>query len=405
MVFIMPFSPVYAVQLFKAIESVANVVSASVKRVSKDGKIASKDSNEGSMVATQQSSDSTVGDSKSFGARRIASSWWKTIKRFGRQTKPDMMYGALPVDVGKELPKRFLKEYHFGRKIGEGAFGWVGEAMRIKDGKRVAVKVMRKDTIRWCDWVVDLRSPTKPLVTKEIKCMRTVNHKGIVGYISHQNTRNYLVLVMEKHGVLWNPITDSFSKIFEKVDEDEDGDVYGQLTASYYAGLPIETVQKIFAQVALGVNYLHKMSIVHRDIKPENILIDNDYVTKIIDLGMASRSGRNQRLPDSGGTQHYMSPEALGKLNQYLGQPADVWSLGVLLFELLYDELPFTDYWYIRHVDYDFPDYATEATFDGPNDIIRRIFVLDVEQRATLDEILSHPWLANTVAELKLQGF
>ena len=84
-------------------------------------------------------------------------------------------------------------------------------------------------------------------------------------------------------------------------------------------------------QIVEGLAYIHKKGIVHRDIKPENILMMND-VPKITDLGLAQVM-RTSGVSGKSGTPFYEAPEVL--FEEKYGQAADIWSLGILLLELL----------------------------------------------------------------------
>ncbi|RPH89127.1 MAG: serine/threonine protein kinase, partial [Calditrichaeota bacterium] len=105
--------------------------------------------------------------------------------------------------------------------------------------------------------------------------------------------------------------------------------------------LAIEEAVKIIVQVAYGLFEAHKKGIIHRDIKPANIFITNDGVAKILDFGLAKLAGQ-VKLTKTGttlGTVAYMSPE------QARGEEADcrsdIWSMGVVFFEMLAGRLPF----------------------------------------------------------------
>jgi len=95
---------------------------------------------------------------------------------------------------------------------------------------------------------------------------------------------------------------------------------------------------RIVARVCLGLKLIHEKGLVHRDICSDNVLLYRDFLPKIIDLGFVCPAGT--RFDEKSGTPSYMSPE------QILGQPvhptADIYSLGVVIYEVLAGRLPFT---------------------------------------------------------------
>ncbi|MGY6555857.1 MAG: protein kinase domain-containing protein [Wenzhouxiangella sp.] len=109
--------------------------------------------------------------------------------------------------------------------------------------------------------------------------------------------------------------------------------------------LSIEQRLRLFMQVCRGVQHAHQKGIIHRDLKPANILVsevDGVATPKIIDFGIATSVGVDgQAQRDSrAGTPHYMSPEQFREAEAGLDTRSDVYSLGVILYELLVDELP-----------------------------------------------------------------
>ncbi|HVK12084.1 MAG TPA: serine/threonine-protein kinase, partial [Gemmataceae bacterium] len=99
----------------------------------------------------------------------------------------------------------------------------------------------------------------------------------------------------------------------------------------------------VVGRIARGVQAAHDLGIVHRDLKPSNVLFDGDGVPKVADFGLAKR-GSSGDLTTTGvpiGTPDYMAPEQAGGRGKYVGPPADVWALGVILYECLTGRRPF----------------------------------------------------------------
>jgi serine/threonine protein kinase/tetratricopeptide (TPR) repeat protein len=134
-----------------------------------------------------------------------------------------------------------------------------------------------------------------------------------------------------------------------EIEETDDGQIF--IVMGYYEGenlksrirkgLDFTTAVDIAVQAARGLDKAHKKGIVHRDIKPANILVTTDGVVKILDFGLAKLSGQT-KLTKTGttfGTVAYMSPEQAK--GESVDHRSDIWSLGVLFFEMAAGYLPF----------------------------------------------------------------
>ena len=105
--------------------------------------------------------------------------------------------------------------------------------------------------------------------------------------------------------------------------------------------LKLKEALSIIIQIAEGLAKVHEKDIIHRDIKPANIFITNDGVVKILDFGLAKMSGQTQltQLGSTVGTAAYMSPEQVQGVK--IDKRTDIWSLGIVFYEMLTGELPF----------------------------------------------------------------
>jgi serine/threonine protein kinase len=168
-----------------------------------------------------------------------------------------------------------------------------------------------------------------------------------------------------------------------------------------YTGCFSESIARAyFQQLVLGLEECHHNGVYHRDIKPENLLLDENFGLKIADFGLSGlREGANGAITElytQCGTQSYMSPEVLSCL-PYEGEPADVWSTGVVLFIMLAGFPPFQiaarqDWWFracaARQYEAFWAAHGRSATFSpGAKDLMSRIFCVVPQERITIAEI------------------
>jgi hypothetical protein len=207
--------------------------------------------------------------------------------------------------IGQKLNNR----YQINARLGKGAMGTVYRAADAANGQDVALKIISGEL------AVDPAMLER--FKREGEALHHLKHRNIVGFIDAFQNDEQSIIVME--------YVDGGS-LFDLIKK---------------GPLPIEHAVQIALDVCDALISSHRVKIIHRDIKPENILIDNEGTPKLADFGVA-RLSEGTRMTRSGvqvGTPYYMSPEAWE--GKPLDAQADIWSLGVVLFEMLSGQVPF----------------------------------------------------------------
>jgi serine/threonine protein kinase/Tfp pilus assembly protein PilF len=230
--------------------------------------------------------------------------------------------------MNKELPGgSTLLHYRIVSKIGEGGMGEVYLAQDTKLNRKVAIKFLHEEFSKDADKLGRF--------IQEAKAASALNHPNIltVYEIGEVDGKNYIATELIDGQTLR-----------ERLSQKE--------------ALPLNTILKIGVQVAEALSAAHQAGIIHRDIKPENIMLRHDGYAKVLDFGLAKLSEPpviaggpttdgeaptrvHQTHPGTiMGTVAYMSPEqARGKETD---ARTDIWSLGVVLYEMLARKVPFT---------------------------------------------------------------
>lgn len=255
-------------------------------------------------------------------------------------------------------------------KIGEGQFAQVFKATHNDTKKTVAVKIIdRKETGADVETVTD----------KEIEIMLAIDHQNCVTLLEIYQTDDQVQLVMEflQGGDLFDHILSN--KKFGEAD-----------------------AQRCMEQICAGVEHLHSHRIIHRDLKPENILLVSK-TTANIDIRVAD-FGLGKMFPDEVdvattrcGTPGYVAPEVLNR--KPYDYKVDSWALGVIAYILLSGAPPFpldmkpASLRKVNSGDFKFPKSKWASVSDAAKDFIRKLIVVDPDNRMTLQETMAHDWL------------
>ncbi|MCP4289575.1 MAG: protein kinase [Gammaproteobacteria bacterium] len=196
--------------------------------------------------------------------------------------------------------------------LGQGGMGHVYRGLDLQNDEPVAIKVLKQEVVAHKPEMVER-------FVREGEALRQLNHPNIVKMLaaSEQDGRHFLVMEYVSGGSLQELIA-------------ADGP------------LPINRVLEISLDVADALTRAHRLNIIHRDLKPPNVLLAEDGTPRLTDFGIA-RMVDSTQITESGlmvGTLNYLSPE--GCDGQALDERTDIWAFGVILFEMLTGDRPFS---------------------------------------------------------------
>ena len=269
------------------------------------------------------------------------------------------------VNAGLE-PESKISDFEKEKEIGKGGFGLVWKVIHKKTQKVYCIKVIQKSGI--------IEQKLVDQMNREIEIMYILNNPHCLRLKNHFEDDNnfYLVMPLAVKGQLYRVL-----RKFRKFDE--------------------RTAAQILRETIHALQYLHsfKPPIIHRDIKPENLLLNEGGRVLLADFGWSNFSDGGVRKTFCG-TPEYIAPEMLLKKGH--DTRVDIWSVGILMFELLAGYSPFVAknnqdlYQNIRRLKIQWPKDMPPLA----KNLIGKILKLNPLDRPTLQEILDHQWFKQT---------
>lgn len=249
------------------------------------------------------------------------------------------------------------------RPIGKGGFGEVWKVIHKATNKLYCIKVIAKRSI--------IEQKMVDQMNREIEIMYKLNHPHIVKLVSHfeDDDSFYLIMNYASKGQLYTHL-----KKAGRFDQ--------------------KTAAQFLRETIYALQFLHsfKPPIIHRDIKPENILLDENQRVKLADFGWSNYETIDVERKTYCGTPEYLAPEMLYKKGH--DTSVDIWSVGVLMFELLCGSSPFAS-----SSQEELFSNIKKHKINWPNDfphlaknLINKILKPNPKDRISLEEILSHVW-------------
>eukprot|EP00444_Apocalathium_aciculiferum_P012298 CAMPEP_0183469828 /NCGR_PEP_ID=MMETSP0370-20130417/155194_1 /TAXON_ID=268820 /ORGANISM="Peridinium aciculiferum, Strain PAER-2" /LENGTH=478 /DNA_ID=CAMNT_0025662317 /DNA_START=19 /DNA_END=1456 /DNA_ORIENTATION=- len=252
--------------------------------------------------------------------------------------------------------------------LGEGSLALVRRCTAREDDRAAALKVMEKHPLV-------LRS-LDTQVRREIVFQSAMRHPNVLQLQEFMEDDSHIYMVLE-----YAPCGGLVSLLKQQPGR--------RLNEQFGAWL--------FGQITSGMAYVHACGCIHRDLKPDNILLGERCAPKVSDFGWCAEVGEGAARKTMCGTLGYMAPEVI--FSEGHGLPADAWSLGVLLYEVIAGHTPFA--WStssddlakkVGKVEYPFPPWFSADLRQLVHCMLQRN---PLHRWAPL-HVLSHPWIAGT---------
>jgi serine/threonine protein kinase len=250
------------------------------------------------------------------------------------------------------------------KSIGKGSFSKIYLGQCRQTNILVAVKIIKKKNIR-----------NEKHILREISIMKLIHHKNVILLkdVLVSNNKYYLILDYCPNGDL---------KKFMK------NRIIDETKLLFY-----------MKQIRDGLRELNKNNIIHRDLKPQNILVGENENLKISDFGFAKSYKPEQNLQQTMcGSPLYMAPEILQ--HKIYTDKADIWSVGVIMYELYYNRLPINGNNIVDLIEnisnFEYKQNESKQISANGNDLLKNLLQTDPKKRFDFNDFLSHSWFYKT---------
>ena len=274
-----------------------------------------------------------------------------------------------------------INNYTMDKKLGEGRFSKVYLATHKLTSEQVAIKIIYKKE--------NTSKGALSHIKSEIDILKRLKHYNICKLYSIIETEERINLIQE---YIEGEDLSHFINQTEKIQ------------------FKIKKVLYYFRQIISAIEYMDTIGIAHRDLKPENILITEKNEIKLVDFGLGSIykvNNNNKLLKTRCGSPFYCAPEMiLG--NKYYGNISDIWSLGVILYYMLFNELPFyevdLDRLYKKIIEGKYTIPKDKANIIGKKaiDLVNKMLQKDPKKRIKIKDIIKHKWFNSEKNELNI---
>ncbi|KAH7906248.1 hypothetical protein BJ138DRAFT_1016529 [Hygrophoropsis aurantiaca] len=284
---------------------------------------------------------------------------------------------------GRSSSSRILGDYTLSKTLGAGSMGKVKLAVHNITDEKLAVKILPR--VHPSTTPPNGTNATPEAIAKQAskdasKEIRTLREAALSMLLHHPYICGMREMIVHQH---------HYYMVFEYVNG---GQMLDYIIS--HGRLRERVARKFARQIGSALDYCHRNSVVHRDLKIENILISETGNIKIIDFGLSNLFNPADHLATFCGSLYFAAPELLNA-KVYTGPEVDVWSFGVVLYVLVCGKVPFDDQSMPAlhaKIKRGFVEYPVWLSAECKH-LLSRMLVTNPLARASLTEVLEHPWM------------